>query len=140
MTAPEPVLTASSSWPSADGQSIQSAVDKPVFQTNASDPGQPVLSDLKILIIGGGMGGLSTALALSLRGFKDITVFESAPELTEVGAGINITPNLARLLDYFSVLDFLKEDAVQLTSANIYSNLISRQNLIWQNTECQSFN
>lgn len=66
------------------------------------------------------MGGLSTALALSLRGFKHITVFESAPELAEVGAGINITPNLARLLDHFGVLDFLKEDAVQLTSANIY--------------------
>lgn len=129
MTVPQPVLTVPSLWSSADGQSIQYTVDKLVVQTDANDSGQPVLSDLTILIIGGGMGGLSTALALSLRGFRDITVFESAPELAEVGAGINITPNLARLLDYFSILDFLKEDAVQLTSANIYSNLISRQ--IW---------
>ncbi|KIJ33182.1 hypothetical protein M422DRAFT_783207 [Sphaerobolus stellatus SS14] len=79
----------------------------------------PPLSSAKVLIIGGGMGGLATALALARRGFTNITVFEMASKLTEIGAGINITPNLARLLDRFGVLNVLQEEAVVIRSANI---------------------
>jgi salicylate hydroxylase len=81
----------------------------------------PPLSSARILIIGGGMGGLATALALARRGFTNIAVFEMASKLAEVGAGINITPNLARLLDRFGVLDILREEAVVIRSANILS-------------------
>jgi salicylate hydroxylase len=81
----------------------------------------PQLSSIKILVIGAGMGGLATALALSRRGFTDITVFELASRLAEVGAGINITPNLARLLDRFGVLQVVKEEGVPLEGINILS-------------------
>src|SRR5207302_10246067 len=48
-------------------------------------------------IIGGGIGGLAAALALLRRGL-DVDVYEQAPELKEVGAGIQISSNGTRVL------------------------------------------
>jgi salicylate hydroxylase len=52
---------------------------------------------MKIAVIGGGIGGLSAALHLLREGF-DVHVYEQAPRITEVGAGIQISPNASRLL------------------------------------------
>lgn len=49
----------------------------------------PLADSLRVGIIGAGLGGTAAALALARRGFN-VTLFEAAPELTEVGAGINI--------------------------------------------------
>lgn len=49
----------------------------------------PLADTLKVIIIGGGTGGLSTALALAQHGIKS-TVFETASKIAEVGAGINL--------------------------------------------------
>src|SRR6185312_6798984 len=51
----------------------------------------------KVIVIGGGIGGLTTALALLSRGI-DVDVFEQAPRLGELGAGIQISPNGTRVL------------------------------------------
>ena len=51
-----------------------------------------------IAIIGGGIGGLTAALAFARHG-ADVTIYEQAPGLTEVGAGLQITPNGARVLN-----------------------------------------
>ena len=51
-----------------------------------------------VAIIGGGIAGLTAALALARRGAQ-VTVHERAPELTEVGAGIQVSPNAGRVLD-----------------------------------------
>ena len=48
-------------------------------------------------MIGGGIGGLSAALHLLRAGF-DVHVYEQAPAITEIGAGIQISPNASRLL------------------------------------------
>ena len=48
-------------------------------------------------VIGGGIGGLTAAVALRQAGF-DAHVYEQAPELTEVGGGINMAPNATRVL------------------------------------------
>lgn len=61
----------------------------------------------KILIAGGGIGGMSAALALLKRGFE-VEVYEQAPELGEVGAGVQISPNGARALDALGVFDHLR--------------------------------
>lgn len=53
---------------------------------------------LKITIIGGGNGGLTTAIALQQKGFKP-TIFERAPELKPVGAGIVLSSNAMNALD-----------------------------------------
>lgn len=50
-----------------------------------------------VLIAGGGIGGLTAALALLRRGI-DVDVYEQAPELRELGAGIQMAPNGTRLL------------------------------------------
>src|SRR6201981_2768673 len=52
---------------------------------------------LQIAIIGGGLGGLSAAVGLHQAGF-DVEVYEQAPELTQIGGGINMGPNAARVL------------------------------------------
>ncbi|MHB2263771.1 FAD-dependent monooxygenase [Aliihoeflea sp. PC F10.4] len=52
---------------------------------------------MQIAIIGGGIGGLTAALALLREGFE-VEVFEQAPELREVGAGVQISANGTRVL------------------------------------------
>ena len=51
-----------------------------------------MISTGEITILGGGIGGLTTALALAQRGAK-VVVLEQAPVLAEIGAGLQITPN-----------------------------------------------
>lgn len=63
---------------------------------------------MKVLIAGGGIGGLAAAAALLQRGI-DVEVYEQAPELKEVGAGIQISPNGNRVLDALGVFQRLKE-------------------------------
>ena len=53
--------------------------------------------DIRIAIIGGGIGGLTTAISLLQAGF-DVQVYEQSRLLSEVGAGINISPNASRIL------------------------------------------
>ena len=53
---------------------------------------------MRIAIVGGGIGGLSAALALGREGFS-VSVFEQAPELLEVGAAIAVWPNAFRVLE-----------------------------------------
>jgi salicylate hydroxylase len=52
---------------------------------------------MKIAIVGGGIGGLTAALALSQNPY-DITVFERSAGIREIGAGVQISPNAGRLL------------------------------------------
>jgi salicylate hydroxylase len=51
----------------------------------------------QVSIVGGGLGGLTAALALLAKGF-DVTVFEQAQELGEIGAGVQLAPNAMRVL------------------------------------------
>lgn len=47
---------------------------------------------MQVLVAGGGLGGLTAALALLRRGFE-VTVLEQAAQLKEVGAGVQLSPN-----------------------------------------------
>ena len=55
------------------------------------------MANLQVAVIGGGIGGLSAALAM-LKAGCDVHVFEAAPKFGEIGAGIQISPNASRLL------------------------------------------
>lgn len=52
---------------------------------------------LEVVIVGGGLGGMTAALSLRQRGLK-VTVLEQAPQIGEIGAGIQTAPNASRIL------------------------------------------
>ncbi|GAA1017461.1 salicylate hydroxylase [Acrocarpospora pleiomorpha] len=66
-----------------------------------------------IAILGGGIGGLATAAFLHRAGLSS-TVYEQAPELKELGAGIMVAPNAARLIRRLGVIDVFLRQAVRL--------------------------
>jgi salicylate hydroxylase len=63
---------------------------------NSADPSQPVL------VAGGGIGGVAAALALVREGYR-VQVFEQAPEIGEIGAGIQLGPNAFHAFDALGV-------------------------------------
>ncbi len=73
---------------------------------------------MKIAVVGGGIGGLTAALALLKRGFE-VDVYEQAHELREVGAGIQISANGNRVLAALGVLEPLKELSCEASGKEI---------------------
>lgn len=60
--------------------------------------------DVDAVIVGGGIGGLGNALALTRAGYT-VRVLEQAPEFGEVGAGLQMAPNATRILRTWGLLD-----------------------------------
>ncbi|KAH6893371.1 FAD binding domain-containing protein [Thelonectria olida] len=75
---------------------------------------------LDIIIIGAGLSGLATAISCSLSG-HNVTVFESTEELSEVGAGLQVTPNSSRLLQQWGLPERLWETAAEPTYLAVHS-------------------
>ena len=57
-----------------------------------------------VIVVGGGIGGLSAAFALARKGLR-VRVLERSGEFGEVGAGIQIAPNCTRILGEYGLLD-----------------------------------
>ncbi len=66
---------------------------------------------LPVLVAGGGIGGLAAALALTRQGFH-VKVLEQAPEIGEIGAGIQLGPNAFHAFDALGVGDKTRARAV----------------------------
>jgi 3-hydroxybenzoate 6-monooxygenase len=71
----------------------------------------PGKTRLPILIVGGGIGGLTAALALSRKG-QTAHVIEKAAEFAEIGAGLQLAPNATAVLDRLGVLGEIRKHAV----------------------------
>lgn len=71
------------------------------------------------------MGGLTAALATAKAGFKNIHVYETASNLGFVGAGIQLAPNMARILDRLGVWKQIEKEAVVLRNTSIRGILTS---------------
>ncbi|SMF51889.1 3-hydroxybenzoate 6-hydroxylase [Tistlia consotensis] len=69
--------------------------------------------DQPILIAGGGIGGLATAMGLAQKGFRSL-VLERAVKLGEIGAGIQLGPNAFHAFDYLGVGDAARAMAVYI--------------------------
>ncbi|MBF4476684.1 FAD-dependent monooxygenase [Rhodococcus rhodochrous] len=69
-----------------------------------------------LLVIGGGIGGLGSALALARAG-RTVHLVEQAPAFTEIGAGLQIGPNATRAFDRLGLLAELSDIAVHPRSA-----------------------
>ncbi|KAH8921251.1 FAD/NAD(P)-binding domain-containing protein [Atractiella rhizophila] len=65
-------------------------------------------SILSIVIVGAGLGGLSAAIACAIAGHS-VTVLEAVAELAEIGAGLQITPNAAKILRTYGLGSSLEE-------------------------------
>ncbi|KAL6243005.1 hypothetical protein RBB50_010105 [Rhinocladiella similis] len=73
---------------------------------------------LKVIIIGAGIGGLAAAVSLGKRG-HDVRLIEFAPEIQEVGAGIQCAPNMLRMLDRWGAGTAVRKTGVMLGSIHI---------------------
>jgi salicylate hydroxylase len=69
--------------------------------------------DQTILIAGAGIGGFTAALALRRQGFTNVQVIEQAPQLGEVGAGVQLAPNASKALHKLGLADDLAQHAVR---------------------------
>jgi 2-polyprenyl-6-methoxyphenol hydroxylase-like FAD-dependent oxidoreductase len=75
---------------------------------------------MNVNIIGGGIGGLTTALALHEAGFS-VKVFESVKEMRPLGVGINILPHCVRVLTNLGLQEKIAQSAIE-TSDLVYFN------------------
>jgi 2-polyprenyl-6-methoxyphenol hydroxylase-like FAD-dependent oxidoreductase len=76
---------------------------------------------MKAIIIGGGIGGLASAVALARRGWQ-VEVLERAPEFTEVGAGLSVWANGLRALDALGVGEAVRRHAALEGQGGIQDN------------------
>ena len=74
---------------------------------------------LSIVIVGGGIGGLFAAKALIAHGFK-VSIYEQAPALGEVGAGVYITPNSVRHMERVGLLPAVERYGARVGTASRY--------------------
>jgi 2-polyprenyl-6-methoxyphenol hydroxylase-like FAD-dependent oxidoreductase len=81
-----------------------------------------------VLIVGAGIGGLTTALYLHARG-QDVQIYESVSEIKPLGVGINLLPHAIQVLSELDLLDALLETGIE-TQALGYYNKFGQQ--IWQ--------
>jgi 5-methylphenazine-1-carboxylate 1-monooxygenase len=82
---------------------------------------------MKALVVGGGIGGFAAALSLHERGVT-VEVFEQAPEIRELGVGINLLPHAVKELADLGLLDSLDATGVR-TDELIYCNRFGQR--IW---------
>ena len=73
---------------------------------------------MKVLIAGGGIGGLTAALCLHEAG-HDVRVFERAPKFEDEGAGIQLAANATKVLDALDLLSKLSDLAVEPESIDV---------------------
>lgn len=69
------------------------------------------LTEVPLLVVGGGIGGLATALAVALAG-RPVHLIEQAPVFAEVGAGLQLGANATRVMDRLGILDAAEALAV----------------------------
>src|ERR1051325_5096950 len=86
---------------SSPAASFENSISRAVFAIIAAHFGTSIRLEMSkvqnVAVVGAGLGGLCAAIALRQSGF-DVTVYEQAPELGEIGAGIQISPNASRVL------------------------------------------
>ncbi|MEM6480334.1 MAG: FAD-dependent monooxygenase [Pseudomonadota bacterium] len=76
------------------------------------------IKGLEALVLGGGIGGLTAALCLDRAG-ASVRVIEQAPELREVGAGLQISPNGLCVLDALGLGDALRRVALRAEAVQL---------------------
>ena len=93
------------------------------------------MRNIPLLIVGGGIGGLATALAAAQSG-RAVHVIEKSPSFAEIGAGLQLAPNATRVLDRLGILEDVVQGATfprrlvmmdAITGGELTSSWLSRQ-------------
>lgn len=84
------------------------------------------MTALPILIAGGGIGGLATALGLARQGFSSV-VLEKAAAMGEVGAGIQLGPNAFHAFDWLGVGDTARAMAIYVDRLRLMDALTAEE-------------
>ncbi|CAO2656540.1 Nn.00g053430.m01.CDS01 [Neocucurbitaria sp. VM-36] len=95
-------------------------------------------SKLDVVIIGAGLGGLGAAISILLTG-HNVHILESAPEIGEIGAGIQCLPNASRILISWGLEDYLSQHATTPKLCNMIGwkgNKISHMDFHEYTNEC----
>ncbi|KAJ6145036.1 hypothetical protein N7470_008931 [Penicillium chermesinum] len=129
-----------------------SALQMPTYPSNCLEFARPFLAPetqtsesvhkakvpLKIILVGAGLGGLATAIALAQSG-HNVTVFEQTPVLGEVGAGIQIPSNSTRILFKLGLEPYLRPYVTEPESISFRrwqtGNVIGKTKLIPEFTD-----
>ncbi|KIX03918.1 uncharacterized protein Z518_07471 [Rhinocladiella mackenziei CBS 650.93] len=80
---------------------------------------------MRIIVVGAGIGGLSAALALSISGHR-VTILESAPQLAEIGAGVQLTPDAIKFFFQWGLRDDILSKAALPGSFFIHESKTGR--------------
>ncbi|KAF1841299.1 FAD binding domain-containing protein [Cucurbitaria berberidis CBS 394.84] len=84
---------------------------------------------LDIVVVGAGLSGLAASIQCALSGHL-VMVLESARELAEIGAGLQLTPNATRLLQQWGVYDTVKDQVCEpatLTVLNYQGKVLAQE-------------
>ncbi|KAI1809927.1 putative salicylate hydroxylase [Poronia punctata] len=73
---------------------------------------------LSVIVVGAGIGGLAVALCMQKTG-HNVVILEKRHSITEVGAGIQLAPNMARILRRFGILDEVMKYATVLEGVSV---------------------
>ena len=71
-----------------------------------------------VAVVGAGIGGLSTAIALSRAGWR-VRVFERSSGMSETGAGIWIPPNAMQIFSFLGMAHAIQRSGVEILSAEL---------------------
>jgi 5-methylphenazine-1-carboxylate 1-monooxygenase len=82
---------------------------------------------MRVIVIGGGIGGLTAALSLHQLGIR-VQVYEAAANINALGVGINLLPHSVRILDGLGLLPALRATAIETAALSYYNKL---GQLIW---------
>jgi len=93
---------------------------------------------VKIIVIGGGIGGLTTGVALQQRGFE-VRIYESAPQLEPVGKGIWVPTNAMLVLDRLGLGDQVAARGIPLDRVEIHDRRHGVLQAVDMQRICQQF-
>ena len=72
----------------------------------------------RIVVVGGGIGGVTAAVALANVGYP-VTLLESAPAFGDIGAGVTLSPNAMKGLDYINICEEVAAAGIEPTKQRI---------------------